>query len=111
MSCGGVAQWSEQRAHNLLVAGSSPAAPTINPLHETFILCMEVDVKGFFILRIYSPVFILSKFLYRLHYTIKRRLLKAFFKPCYPTSTVVLLFTSSLVFHSEREFVAWIFLD
>ena len=26
---GGVAQWSEQRAHNLLVAGSSPAAPTI----------------------------------------------------------------------------------
>lgn len=25
---GGVAQWLEQRAHNLLVAGSSPATPT-----------------------------------------------------------------------------------
>ena len=26
--CGAVAQWSEQGAHNLLVAGSSPAGPT-----------------------------------------------------------------------------------
>lgn len=25
---GGVAQWLEQRAHNLLVAGSNPATPT-----------------------------------------------------------------------------------
>ena len=34
---GGVAQWLEQRAHNLLVAGSNPATPTIRK-HRTIVL-------------------------------------------------------------------------
>ncbi len=34
---GGVAQWLEQRAHNLLVAGSNPATPTMNKYHNLLV--------------------------------------------------------------------------
>ena len=33
---GGVAQRSEQRAHNLLVAGSIPATPTISEFYKSY---------------------------------------------------------------------------
>ena len=35
-NCGGVAQRLEQRAHNLLVAGSIPATPTRNYKNTAF---------------------------------------------------------------------------
>ena len=34
---GGIAQWLEQAAHNRLVAGSSPAAPTKKPFGAIFL--------------------------------------------------------------------------
>ena len=36
---GGVAQWLEQSAHNRLVAGSNPAAPTKQKIVQKTIFC------------------------------------------------------------------------